>query len=131
MFLKKISGEVARSQITLDLFHAREEDALVLILKHGLGILTVGGRLLLLLNLKLESRFLDEVLDDLVGGLDAPLARHVGEMIEKGPKVDPAAAVRLQDPVNQLDEVQDVVGAVDKEAGDHAVLERTGNFIKE
>ena len=42
-------------------------------------------------------------------------------MIEQRSEVDPDSAI-LEDPVNCLDKLEDVVGAVDEEAGDHAVL---------
>lgn len=59
---------------------------------------------------------------NVVAGLDAELFGHLGEVVEEGPEVDPVPA-RLQHLADHLDEVHDVVGAVDEEARDYAVLE--------
>ena len=55
------------------------------------------------------------------------LALDIGEVIEKGPEVDPDSSI-LQNPVNDLDKLEDVVGAVDEEASDYGVL--TGDLLR-
>ena len=100
-----------------------EKHAVVLILEHRARILTVGCRQVLLLVDKGKSHLLDDCPHRAVRGLNAVFPALVGEVVEQGAKVDPDTAL-LQHSVDHLDELQDVVGAVDEEAGDHRILSK-------
>ena len=71
--------------------------------------------------LKIKSNVLDETSDDVVARLDAELVGQIGKVIQKGAQIDPFST-GLEDLVNELDKLQNVVGAVDEKAGDNAVV---------
>ena len=100
-----------------------EKHAVVLVLEHRARILTVSCRQVLLLVDKGKSHLLDDCPHRAIRRLNAVLPALVGEVVEQGAKVDPDTAL-LQHCVDHLDELQDVVGAVDEEAGDHRVLSK-------
>ena len=93
----------SHSRVGVGLLDRSEEDAVVVVLEHGLGVLTVHCFVVGDLFLELEPGVLDQGPHDVVARLDAGLFGDVSEMVKQGAKVDPSAAW-LQDPVDQLDE---------------------------
>ena len=102
-------------------FLTGKENAFVSKLKHRSRPLHVRGLHVDFLLFERESNVLDETSNDVVARFDAEFIWHVCKMIEQRSKIDPFAA-GLEDLVDELDKVQDVVGAVDEETGDDAVL---------
>ena len=100
-----------------------KEDTVVLVLEHGARVLTIGGCHVLLLIDKTEPHFLNHSSYCAVGRLDAVFTPLVREVVEQRTKVDPGTPF-LQYAVDHLDELNDVVSAVDEEGGDNGVLAR-------
>ena len=75
-------------------FSAREKDTLVLKLQHGSRVLAISGNGRQVFDVEGEADVVDDVSNDLVGRLDACLARNVGKVIQQGTEVDPFAACK-------------------------------------
>lgn len=107
----------SHSEVGVGLLDSSEEDAVVVVLQHGLWVLTVHCFVVGDFLLEVEPCLRDHVSHNVVARFDAGLFGDVSKVVQQGAQVDPGAT-RLEDLVNQLDEVQDVVGTVDEEAGD-------------
>ena len=88
-------------------------------MQHSGCILAVAALHLFILLDEFKPEVLDDGLERGVDRLNASLALDIREVIEQWPKIDLDSAI-LEDPVICLDKLEDVVGTVDEEAGDHS-----------
>ncbi len=92
-------------------FLSCEEKAIEFVLQHGPLVLAVGSFATDLLSSDFEPGLLDYLLDHVVAGFNARFPCDVGKVVLQRSKVDPITA-GFQNAVNELDELQDIVGAI-------------------